>query len=126
MQKMPHSSKPYTLFCPRGDIKMDEYQHEQIESAFLVLNDMMDTFEQWYPQHYDFLPEEEQEHLSKAEMEEAKEQFAHTKLMLELGEYRSDDYDYLKWLQDRVLDNEQYFEALNIFIYALSEEYGPV
>jgi hypothetical protein len=46
--------------------------------------------------------------------------------MLELGEYSSDDYDYLKWLQDRVLDNEQYFEALNIFIYALSEEYGPV
>lgn len=105
---------------------MDEYLHEQVQDALWVLSDMEATFEQWYPQHFDFLPEEEQEHFTPQELEEAKDQFARVKLNLELGEYGVEDYDYLKWIEDRVLDNEQYFEALNTIIYALSEEYGPV
>lgn len=105
---------------------MDEYIREQIESALWVLGDMEDTFEQWYPQHFDFLPEEEQERFTPTELKEAKNQFSRTKLNLELGEYGVEDYDYLKEISDRVLDNEQYFEALNTIIYALSEEYGPV
>lgn len=105
---------------------MDEYLHEQIESALWVLSDMEATFEQWYPRHFDFLPEEEQEKFSKSEMKAAKDQFSRTKLNLELGEYSYADYDYLKEILDRVLDNEQYFEAVNTIIYALSEEYDPV
>ena len=105
---------------------MDSYLREQFESSLWVLNDMEATFEQWYPEHFDFLPEEEQEHLTQAEMKEAKKQFSRTKLNLELGEYTSADYDYLKWIEDRVLDNEQYFEAVNTLIYVLGEEYGPV
>jgi hypothetical protein len=105
---------------------MDEYLHEQVQDALWVLSDMEATFEQWYPQHFDFLPEEEQEHFTPQELEEAKDQFTRVKLNLELGKYSVEDYDYLKWVEDRVLDNEQYFEALNTIIYALSEEYGPV
>lgn len=105
---------------------MDEYLHEQMQDALWVLSDMEATFEQWYPQHFDFLPEEEQERLSSEELREAKNQFSRTKLNLELGEYTSFDYDYLKEIEDRVLDNDQYFEAVNAIIYALGEEYGPV
>lgn len=105
---------------------MDEYLHEQVQDALWVLSDMEDTFEQWYPQHFDFLPEEKQKHFTPQELEEAKDQFVKVKLNLELGEYGVEDYDYLKWIEDRVLDNEQYLEALNTIIYALSEEYGPV
>ncbi len=105
---------------------MDNYLYEQVQDALYILNDMESTFGQWYPQHFDFLPEEEQENLSKSEMKEAKEQFSRMKLNLELGEYTVDDYDYLQRLIDKVVDNEQYFKALNIIIYALAEEYGPV
>ena len=79
---------------------MDSYLREQFESSLWVLSDMEATFEQWYPEHFDFLPEEEQEHLTQAEMKEAKKQFSRTKLNLELGEYTSADYDYLKWIEE--------------------------
>lgn len=85
---------------------MDNYQYEQLQDALYILNDMESTFEQWYPQRFDSLPEEEKEYLSKSDISEAKEQFCRTKLNLELGEYTVDDYDYLQWLIGRVLDNE--------------------
>lgn len=50
---------------------MDEYLHEQVQDALWVLSDMEATFEQWYPQHFDFLPEEEQEHFTPQELQEA-------------------------------------------------------
>lgn len=59
-------------------------------------------------------------------MKEVKKQFSRTKLNLELGEYGYEDYDYLKEILDRVLDNEMYFEAVNTHVYVLSVEYGPV
>ncbi len=63
------------------------YMQEQVQSALYVLSDMLDTFETWLPQHYDFLPESSQEHYSQKELEDAKDQFAGTKIRLELGTY---------------------------------------
>jgi hypothetical protein len=46
------------------------------------------------------------------------------KLCLELGEYTRDDYEYLFYISGLVADNDYYYEAINVFIAALSEEYG--
>ena len=87
----------------------------EIKEAYLVLNKMMNTFEDWFPL---------EDTITKEEMETYKERFAATKLSLELGEYTRDDYDYLFFVRDRVADRKLYSKAINVFISALSEEYG--
>jgi len=86
-----------------------------IKEAFSVLNQMMDSFEKWFP-----IGEAD----TKEDIEIDKESFAATKLCLELGEYTRCDYDYLFWLRGIVADDEYYTTAIGVFIEALSHEYG--
>ncbi|HMM69965.1 MAG TPA: hypothetical protein PKD08_05660 [Gudongella oleilytica] len=53
-----------------------------------------------------------------------KEGFARTKLCLELGEYSREDYDYLFYIHEIVVDDAKFYKAISTFIGALSEEYG--
>jgi hypothetical protein len=80
-----------------------------------VLNEMMKTFETWFP-----IDDSD----TKEEIEMYKNGFARTKLCLELGEYSRDDYEYLFYIQNTVIENSYYYKAIQTFIFALSEEYG--
>ncbi len=83
-----------------------------LEDAYHSLRTMEEDFENWYR-----LEEDE-------DIAEEKEQFSHTKLMLELGEYDEGDYEYLKWLVSRLpVEDEYYYETIMTFIDALSREY---
>ena len=87
----------------------------ELQEAYSVLNDMMKSFEEWFP--VEDLEDEES-------IELYKERFASTKLCLELGEYTREDYEYLFHIRRLVLENEIYYEAIEVFIIALSGEYG--
>lgn len=87
----------------------------ELKEAYQVLNGMMNTFELWFP-----IDDSD----TKEEIEMYKERFASTKLCLELGEYSRDDYEYLFYIQDTVIENSYYHKAIQTFIFALSEEYG--
>lgn len=85
-----------------------------LKEAFHVLNEMMNTFEDWFP-----LDESDTEE----DLESYKNRFAGTKLCLELGEYSGDDYDYLHYIQGVVAGNPRFYQAIRTFISALSREY---
>jgi len=87
----------------------------ELKEAYQVLNEMMKTFETWFP-----LDESD----TKEEIEMYKKGFARMKLCLELGEYTKDDYEYLFYIQDTVIEHSRYYKAIGTFIAALSEEYG--
>ncbi|MBK5262724.1 MAG: hypothetical protein JJE17_09170 [Peptostreptococcaceae bacterium] len=87
----------------------------QLQEAYQVLNEMMKTFETWFPI---------EDSDTKEEIEMYKERFAATKLCIELGEYTKDDYEYLFFIYGLVVDNMVYYKAIGVFIGALSEEYG--
>lgn len=87
----------------------------ELREAYQVLNEMMKSFETWFPI---------EESDTKEDIENYKERFAATKLCLELGEYTRDDYDYLFIVRDMVVENINYYEAIGVFIVALSKEYG--
>lgn len=87
----------------------------ELKEAYQVLNEMMKTFEIWFPIDDSY---------TKEEIEMYKERFARTKLCLELGEYSREDYDYLFYIHEVVADNAKYDRAISAFIGALSEEYG--
>lgn len=94
---------------------MAQVNEMEIKEAYQVLNEMMNTFEGWFP-----IDETD----SKNDIETYRERFAATKLCLELGEYTRYDYEYLFFVCDIVVDRKLYFKAINVFISALSEEYG--
>jgi hypothetical protein len=85
------------------------------QEAYQVLNEMMKSFETWFPI---------EESDTKEDIEICKGRFATTKLCLELGEYTGEDYDYLFFIREMVVDNTNYYKAIGVFIAALSEEYG--
>lgn len=87
----------------------------EVKQAFSILNDMMKSFGEWFP--YD-------ETYTDRDKQDAKNAFARTKLNLELGEYTRDDYEYLFWLINKCVEDEQFYWAIGVFIEALSEEYG--
>jgi hypothetical protein len=76
---------------------------------------MMKNFEAWFP-----IDDSD----TKEEIEMYKEGFARTKLCLELGEYSREDYDYLFYIHEIVVDDAKFYKAISTFIGALSEEYG--
>lgn len=76
---------------------------------------MMNTFESWFP-----IDETD----TKDDIETYKERFAATKLCLGLGEYTRDDFEYLFFICDIVVDHKFYYKAINVFISALSEKNG--
>ena len=57
---------------------------KEIEQAYLVLNEMIESFTEWFP--FD-------ETYSDNDKQDAENAFARTKLCLELGEYSRDDYE---------------------------------
>lgn len=87
----------------------------ELREAYHILNEMMDSFETWFPI---------EESCTNEDIEMYKESFAATKLCLELGEYTREDYEYLFFVHDMVVDNINYYEAIGVFIGALSKEYG--
>ena len=98
----------------------DFFSHREVvtavdlKSAYEVLNEMMDNFEDWFPMK----PTDTEEDLVSY-----KNRFAGTKLCLEVGEYTGDDYDYLHYLQGVVSKYPRYYQAIRTFINALSREY---
>ena len=94
---------------------LQEKRREELDRAYPILRDMMDSFREWFP-----FDESYDEHDKK----DAEDAFARTKLLLEIGEYTRDDYEYLFWLDEKCTDNEEYHWAIGVFIRALSDEYG--
>ena len=86
-----------------------------LDCEFSVLQEMMQNFIEWFP--FDGSEDEE-------EREMYRDGFARCKLNLELGEYTADDLDYLRYIEGVVIDNDEYFNVICQFIYALSQEYG--
>jgi hypothetical protein len=94
---------------------MQREQDKEIKEAFVILNEMMNTFENWFPK---------KEFDSEEDLEMAKNRFATAKLSLELGEYSNEDDDYLCYIQEQVAENPRYDKAMGTFIKALVKEYG--
>lgn len=101
------------------DIEFEEFlrneRQKDLKKAFSILNDMMDRFRAWFP--FD-------ETYDESDKQDAEEAFARTKLLLELGEYTENEYEYLFWLREKCAGYEEYDWAIGVFIGALSEEYG--
>ena len=87
----------------------------ELREAYRVLNEMMKSFETWFPI---------EESDTEEDIEMYKGRFATTKLCLELGEYTREDYEYLFFVHEMVVDNINYYKAIGTFIGALYKEYG--
>lgn len=101
------------------DIEFEQYlrneRQKNLKKAFSIMNDMMDTFREWFPFDATY---------DGSDKRDAEDAFARTKLLLELGEYTKDDYEYLFWLREKCAGYEEYEWSIGVFIRALSEEYG--
>ena len=86
-----------------------------LQYDYSILNDMMHDFDSWFP--FDESDDEETREMYR-------DGFARAKLTLELGEYTSEDLEflisYLESIAGIVADNDVYYDAISDFIYALS------
>ena len=100
----------------RDFLRISEYERRmEIKEAYKILNEMMDSFETWFPAS---------ESDTEEEMGMYKARFAETKLQLELGEYSGEDKEYLSYIQEILAKNSRYQKTIGVFIRELSEEYG--